>query len=228
MNTPVGPGDGIPHEQHNHGPGLFVGRDMYKFETIDENTKAVLVRLGKEAPALGKLVNQALRDGMISPEAVAVLARAARNINEDVANSLRHASRSINEDVANSLNFAAQSINEDVARSLGRSAENINEEVARQIDHASTKLSSSVGDIEDVLRRFQMVSGALKSANSNLEEWENVAEAMDVAAQNMGISAQRYSSSRSGWSWKAFWWGFSFCFLGLIVILTLMNSVSKV
>jgi hypothetical protein len=127
-----------PHEQHNHGSGPFIGRDNFgniRYELLDPKTKIVLAKLSTDAPALAKLLTTALRDGVISPDVVAALESAVRNINEDVASSLRLAGQNINEDVAWSLRRAGENINEDVADKLLRAANTLSE-ARRGLDHA--------------------------------------------------------------------------------------------
>jgi hypothetical protein len=98
-------------EQHNHGPGAFVGGNNYgTINTIDKTTQAILKKLSSEAPALAQLLQKALQDGVVSPDVVRALEFAARNINEDVANALRIAGRNINEDVAWNLRSAGEKI----------------------------------------------------------------------------------------------------------------------
>ena len=119
-----------PREQHNHGSGPFIGRDNYgsmRYELLDPKTRIVLAKLSTDAPDLAKLLATALRDGVISPDIVAALESAVRNINEDVAESLMLAGRNINEDVAESLMFAGRNINEDVANKLLRAADTISQ-----------------------------------------------------------------------------------------------------
>ena len=80
-----------PREQHNYGAGTFIGRDNYgdvRYEMLDPKTKAVLAKLSKDAPDLAMLLRKALRDGVISPDVVAALESAVRNINQDVADAL--------------------------------------------------------------------------------------------------------------------------------------------
>lgn len=105
-------------EQHNHGPGPFIGRDNYGTinNAIDETTKKVLRKLSHEAPALADLLEQALQDGIVSPDAAYALEYAARNINQDVAESLAIAGRNINEDVATSLSCAAESLKDSLEK----------------------------------------------------------------------------------------------------------------
>lgn len=100
-------------EQHNHGPGTFIGRDNYgTINAIDKTTQAILKKLSQEAPALARLLRQALRDGVVSPDVVHALEYAARRINEDVANALLFAGRNINGDVASMLMNAGIKISE--------------------------------------------------------------------------------------------------------------------
>jgi hypothetical protein len=99
--------------QHNYGPGTFIGGDNYgNIENLDKATKAILEKLSREAPALGKLLSEALQKGIVSPEAVFALELAARSINEEVANSLRMAGQNINADVAGRLFAASQTLEE--------------------------------------------------------------------------------------------------------------------
>jgi hypothetical protein len=53
------------------------------------------------------MLEEALRDGVISPDTVSQLSMAARSINEDVASKISRASHRINEDVAGKLTHAA-------------------------------------------------------------------------------------------------------------------------
>ena len=126
----------IPPKQNNYGSGPLIGRDNYgdiRYETLDPKTKVALNRLSKDAPDLAQLLARALRDGVISPEAVAALENAVRYINEDVANSLQIAGRNINEDVASMLYSAGQCINADVANQIDRTGTDLNE-VADRLD----------------------------------------------------------------------------------------------
>ncbi|MBS2545305.1 hypothetical protein KGQ19_00335 [Catenulispora sp. NL8] len=95
--------DDPPPEQNNHGSGTFIGRDNYgPIQAVDAKTKELLAKILVEAPALGKLLERALREGVISPDIASAISYAAHSINEDVAASLYVASRRINEDVADS------------------------------------------------------------------------------------------------------------------------------
>ncbi|MFC9278645.1 hypothetical protein [Streptomyces collinus] len=123
-------------EQHNHGDGAFVGGDNHgeiRIEAVDAKTKALLRKISKDSPALVQLLEEALDDGLISPEIASLLALAARSINEDVAHTLWRASQRINEDVAGLLTRASYSINEDVAGQVSHAAETL-DKASRQLD----------------------------------------------------------------------------------------------
>ena len=127
-------GDESYREQHNHGSGTFIGRDNFgniRYELLDPKTRIILAKLSTDAPSLAKLLTTALRDGVISPDAVAALESAVRNINEDVADSLRLAGQNINEDVAASLRLAGQNINEDVANKFLQAADTLSKATHR-------------------------------------------------------------------------------------------------
>ncbi|MEU2911189.1 hypothetical protein ACFYM3_06945 [Streptomyces massasporeus] len=117
------------HVQINSGNGAFVGRDHHGdiniHHEIDPQTRVTLTKIGRIAPGLSQMLEQALRDGVISPETASQLSLAARSINEDVAGQISRASRSINEDVAGLLGHASKSINEDVAHQLSLAAEQL-------------------------------------------------------------------------------------------------------
>lgn len=130
-------------EQHNHGSGTFVGGDNFgHIEMVDAKTKAVLQKLSREAPTLGRLLSKALRDGVISPDTVFALEHAARNINADVADALLVAGRNINEDVAGSLRYAGDRINEVVSHEMSARADELRR-IAERIESAVQKLDPS-------------------------------------------------------------------------------------
>ncbi|MER7697225.1 hypothetical protein [Streptomyces sp. NPDC096095] len=123
-------------EQHNHGDGAFVGGDNHgdiRIEAVDAKTKALLRKVSKDSPALAELLEEALDDGLISPDTASLLALAASSINEDVAHTLSRAAQSINEDVAALLMRASHSINEDVAGQLSHAADTF-DKVPKQLD----------------------------------------------------------------------------------------------
>lgn len=159
-----------PRDQHNHADGTFVGRDLvYRFEQLDGKTKAVLHNLGKDAPALRKVIEKALREGVISAEGILALETAARNINEDVAEALWHAAQHINEDVATTIVLS------------------------------SSKLDESIQDLDARLERLQSASGTLQSLRPSVDDWERIAADVDAAAQNLAYAAQARSVNRWSW-----------------------------
>jgi hypothetical protein len=191
-----------PREQNNYG-GLLIGRDL-NIETLDAKTKAVLIKISKDAPELGRLLAKALRDGVISPDVAFALGAAARSINEDVAGTLHRASRSINEDVASTLY---------------RASERINEETAQQIANASASLSATVRELSSLAADTQWATTSPNDTKSEIREWERIAETIDAAAQNMAYATQAQYSSSAGWSWKSFGWGVGICLVFVITIL---------
>jgi hypothetical protein len=135
-----------PLEQHNHGPGTFIGRDNYgpiSYEMLDRQTRSMLAKLSKEAPPLAALLTKALRDGIISPDVANALMLAVRNINEDVANALMLAGRNINEDVADMLMLAGRNINADVAEKFVRVNQELSD-TARDLDTIKSSLNEAV------------------------------------------------------------------------------------
>jgi hypothetical protein len=196
-----------PRQQHNHGSGTFVGGHNYgRIEMVDTQTKAVLAKLSREAPALGELLSKALRDGVISPEAVFAIESAARSINLDVAQSLW---------------MASQRINGDVAELLMRAGERINPDVADQISFATQGLKETADKIENALGRLDRTFGVLNSGSSDAAEWAQAAEAMDVAAQNITFAAQTHTRRPGEWSWNSFRWGMVACLAAVITLLVL-------
>ena len=155
-----------PREQHNHGPGPFIGRDNYgdiRYEMLDLKTKAAMERLSKDAPGLANLLTKALRDGIISPDTVAALESAVRNINEDVASALLLAGKNINEDVASSLEYAGRNINENVANKIFQAAETLREATSG-LDYSIDKVNGGSG-----LARLAGVAGVITEAAGRIE-----------------------------------------------------------
>jgi len=141
-----------PREQHNHGPGTFIGRDNYgpiRYELLDPKTRTTLAKLSKDAPDLASILKKALRDGVISPDAVAALESAVRNINMDVAEALMLAGRNINADVAEWLMDAGRNINEDVANKFVQVKEELSD-TARELDRVLHSLHETVGRVNSL------------------------------------------------------------------------------
>lgn len=149
-----------PREQNNLGPGTFIGRDNYgpiRNELIDPKTKAMLAKLSKDAPDLADVLKKAVRDGIISPDTVAALDSAVRNINMDVAEALMLAGKNINSDVAEWLMKAGQNINEDVANRFVRVKEDLSDTV-RELDHTLDSLRETVGQVNRLQGETDSVS----------------------------------------------------------------------
>ncbi|QTZ92842.1 hypothetical protein [Streptomyces auratus] len=177
--------DAAPPEQHtvqNNYGGAFVGRDQYGDINInhelDPQTKATLAKLGKSAPALSQMLEDALRDGVISPDTVSQLSLAARSINEDVAGQISRASHRINEDVAGLLTHASHSINEDVAGQLTHAAD--------RLSKASAKLDFDALDL--LVRRLEGVLGHHEGSDLNglATRLENSLEDLSTATHQVG------------------------------------------
>lgn len=155
-----------PPEQHNHGPGPFIGRDNYghiRYETLDPKTKAILAKLSKDAPPLAALLAKALRDGIISPDTVSALESAVRSINEDVASALVFAAQNINEDVAESLWNAGKNINQDVADKIFQAAEVLSE-ATQELDRAVVRVNGGSG-----LSQLTGLAGTITNAADRIE-----------------------------------------------------------
>lgn len=177
--------DPAPPEQHtvqNNYGGAFVGRDQYGdinvHHEIDSQTKATLAKLGKSAPALSQMLEDALRDGVISPDTVSQLSLAARSINEDVAAQISRASRRVNEDVAGLLTHASRSINEDVAGQLTHAADGLSK--------ASAKLDFDALDL--LVRRLEGVLGHHGDSDLNriVSRLEDSLESLSTATHRVG------------------------------------------
>ncbi|MEU7488801.1 hypothetical protein [Streptomyces sp. NPDC042319] len=177
--------DPAPPKQHtvqNNYGGAFVGRDQYGdiniHNEIDPQTKATLAKLGKSAPALSQMLEDALRDGVISPDTVSQLSLAARSINEDVADQISRASHRINEDVAGLLTHASDSINEDVAGQLADAAD--------RLSKASAKLDFDALDL--LVRRLERAFDHHDSSDLNglATRLENSLEDLSTATHRVG------------------------------------------
>jgi hypothetical protein len=145
----INPGQQGPHEQHNYGPGTFIGGDnhgLIRNELLDPKTKATLAKLSKDAPDLASILKKALRDGVISRDAVAALEGAVRSINMDVAEALLLAGRNINEDVAEQLMYAGQNINTEVVNKFVQVKEELSG-TACELDHVLRSLHETVGQV---------------------------------------------------------------------------------
>ena len=97
--------------QNHSGQGPNIGRDLngnviYK-QQLDAESKAALRQVSEDTPALRRLLEEALRDGLISPELVQALQEA---LNEDVLHVLTVVAQHLTEDVAMEFHVAGQTI----------------------------------------------------------------------------------------------------------------------
>lgn len=136
--------------QNNTGSGAFVGGNNYgPIHAIDPKTSAVLASLAEEAPGLAELMRRALREGLVSPDAVYALEIAARNINADVAEALLIAGRNINEDVAGTLRITGARI-ENGVNSLPQLTTEL-AEAASAFGGRGSSVSGPIDQLESVL-----------------------------------------------------------------------------
>jgi hypothetical protein len=138
-------GKEVPREQKHYGygnniAGNHIGDNYYG---LDPKSRAMLAKMAKYAPTLAGLLEKAVRDGVMSPDAVEALMFAARNINEDVADALRLAGQNINEDVAEQLWNAGQNINKDVADRFTT----VNQDLAKRV----YEINAATDSLRDLL-----------------------------------------------------------------------------
>jgi hypothetical protein len=147
----------FPGQQFHFGDGPQIGRDNYapiKYEVLlDARIKALVEKFAATAPGLAKAIEKAARDGIMSPEAIAVLDRVADHINWDVVEMLRNAGDHINWDVAEMLLSASK---------------NINEEVARQFSEVQRELSSTKGELDQSLSSLRETAGELRHLQAGI------------------------------------------------------------
>jgi hypothetical protein len=107
------PGKEFPSLNHfGDGPqvvGDFNGNDIY--EQLDARSRATLAKLSEDAPALASLLEEALRDGLISPGVIDDLRSA---LDDDVLHVLRMVGRNLSEEVVLDLRIAGENINKAV------------------------------------------------------------------------------------------------------------------
>lgn len=213
MNDSVQEG---PRDQHNHGPGTFIGGDNYglvRNELIDPKTKTTLAKLSEDAPALSNLLRKALHDGVISPEAVAALQTAVRNINMDVADALMLAGRNINSEVADALMFAGQNINEGVANKIIQVKEDLSD-TTRELDRVLDSLRETVGQVSGLQRE------------SDLGYQFGSASGVPGAAQRTARVVTRPSpGGADNWKFrfKLIFWSFVVGFLAGVIVYSLVK-----
>ncbi|MEU4553516.1 hypothetical protein [Micromonospora violae] len=197
----------LPSIQTNSGPGSIVnGHNYGRIETMDTKTKAVLEKISSDAPKLGSLLKQALRDGVISPDTAMSLSMAARNINEDVAEALWAASRNINYEVAEMLSTSAHSINPQVA----------------------SKISQAADDLDDIPRRLEQITAEMRAVARQVEELSRIVlahgnfdsniSAILGASENLAMAANQVAPQPKP---GRFLWGFLFGVVLVVAALAL-------
>ena len=141
---------------HN-GSGAYLAGDnngVLFQHAIDTPTRKALATIAMTSKPLAKLLERALREGVISTEVAAAVERAARAINVDVAEALTFAARRIDHDVAELLASAARRINPDVANQLSQAATTISDATkgVDGLDRLATR-------IEDAAREIAQATG---------------------------------------------------------------------
>ncbi|MEW2145526.1 hypothetical protein AB0869_22195 [Micromonospora vinacea] len=153
---------------------------------MDAKTKAVLAKISSDAPELGSLLKQALRDGVISPDTAMSLSMAARNINEDVAEALWAASRNINYDVAEMLSISAHSINPQVASKISQAADNL-DDIPRRLEQITAEMRAVACEVEKVSK---IVLG-YGNFDSNISAIHGASENIRGASENLAMAASQ-------------------------------------
>ena len=92
--------------------GNFIGDIIYE---LDPKSRATLAKLSEDAPALARLLEEALRDDLISPDIVDELRSA---LDEDVLHVLRMVGRHLNEENLEVLRTAGENINKAVTEGV--------------------------------------------------------------------------------------------------------------
>ncbi|MEW1867759.1 hypothetical protein AB0420_06145 [Streptomyces caelestis] len=159
------------HVQINYGDGAFVGRDHHGdiniHHEIDPQTRVTLTKIGRIAPGLSQMLEQALRDGVISPETASQLSLAARSINEDIAGQISRASRSINEDVAHQLCHAAEQLSsaskkldfEKLDHMVRRLEGLLDPQGGNNLHRVATRLEGSLSELSEATHRVGNLKG---------------------------------------------------------------------
>jgi hypothetical protein len=141
-----------------YGPASFGGdnKGIINNVLLDPRTRATLEKLSKDAPGLAHLLEKALRDGVMSLDAVEALQSAVRHINWDVAEALLIAGQNINHNVAQELAFAGQNINQEVAEKFT----DVNQKLTERV----LELNSATESLRDILRKASPDTGTVPRA----------------------------------------------------------------
>jgi hypothetical protein len=131
-------------QQIFHGPASFGGDNNGVINNnvlLKAKTEAAIDDINRKAPELAAALRKAVRDGIMSPDAVIALNRAVEHLNEDTAQSFRFAAEHINEDTAISFESIAQDfINVD---------DRLSATVSR-LDYATQSLSKIIGQVDEI------------------------------------------------------------------------------
>ena len=136
--------EGRSVQQTHNGIGPQVGRDLNGnviYEQLSPKVKAAIEQLSEDTPALNRLLQKALRNGLISPDLVRALQGA---LNEDVLHVLTVVAQHINEDTAMELHMAGETINKVVTIEFPAVTRELNDTV-EGIKTAMTSLSAMIG-----------------------------------------------------------------------------------
>jgi hypothetical protein len=141
-------GQGEPKHQTFHGPASFGGdnKGIINNVLLDPRTRATLEKLSKDAPELAGIMRKAIRDGVISPDAVEELQSAVQHINMDVADALLIAGQNINQNVAQDLVYAGENLNGEVAKKFTVLNQELGERV-RELNDATESLRGMAGEV---------------------------------------------------------------------------------
>jgi hypothetical protein len=156
----------FPDQQFHFGNGPQIGRDNYapiKYEVLlDPRIKALVEKLAATAPGLAKDIERAARDGIMSPEAIAILDRVAGQINWDVATILSNVGKHINWDVAGMLLSASNGINGEVARQFS--------EVQHELSSTKGELNQSLSSLRETVDELRRLQAGVNSSRYEPEE----------------------------------------------------------
>jgi hypothetical protein len=177
-------GQDEPRKQIFYGSGSFGGNNhgIINNVLLDPKTEALVAEMAKYAPPLTGLLEKAIRDGVMSPDAVEALMLAARNINEEVAWNLR---------------IAGQNINEEVAWNLRSAGDNINGKVADRFVYVKDELNETAGQLDSLLSSLRQTVGQL----SSLQKSSNLGLPLEPVSTARAVSLP-IQKGRDKWSFR--------------------------
>jgi hypothetical protein len=118
--------------------GNFIGDIIYE---LDPKSRATLAKLSEDAPALARLLEEAIRDGLISPDIVDGLRSA---LDEDVLHVLRMVGRHLSEENLVALQTAGAEINKAVTKDFDVVNDKLNARLY-EINAATESLRTAIG-----------------------------------------------------------------------------------